>query len=110
MANLKNWLLDTANGEKIEAVVIGEMGWGSYLSEDVPDYDEIPKGLVLSWEEAEQYLDYEFDDDYGAPGCNAIYAWTATKVIAIGQYDGSTWPYAIPRDPTSVMPEMQGGG
>ena len=32
------------------------------------------------------------------------------KVIAIGQYDGATWPYSIPRHPTDgVMPRMEGG-
>jgi hypothetical protein len=31
-------------------------------------------------------------------------------VIAIGQYDGATWPYSIPRHPVDIMPEMEGGG
>ena len=109
MANLKHWLLEEADGEPIEGVVIGEMGWGDYASKDVPNYEAIPKGQLLTWDEAQDYLNYEFSSGYGAPQCNAVYAWTASKVIAIGQYDGATWPYSIPRNPTDVMPEMEGG-
>jgi len=109
MANLKKWLLKEADGERIEAVVIGEMGWDDYGSEFVPAYNDIPRGKVLSWEEAASWLDYEFDSGYGAPECQAVYARTANKVIAIGQYDGATWPYSIPRNPIDIMPEMQGG-
>ena len=110
MANLKQWIEEMADGEPIEGVVIGEMGWGSYRSDEVPGYDEMPKGIVLTWEEAAPLLDYNFDCGYGAPRCQAVYAWTPTRVIAIGQYDGSTWPYWIPRHPQDVMPIMQGGG
>jgi hypothetical protein len=109
MANLKQWLLEEANDEKIEAVVIGEMGWGSYRSEEVHNYTEMPKGQIISWQEAEKWLDYEFSSGYGAPGCNAVYAWTTNKVIAIYQYDGSTGVYWIPRNPTDIMPDMVGG-
>lgn len=109
MANLKQWLLSEADGEKIQAVVIGKMGWGDYNSEYVPNYAGIPKGRVLSWKEAAPLLDYEFDSGFGAPGCNAIWAWTKSKVIAIGQYDGRTWPYSVPRNPVDQMPTMEGG-
>ena len=109
MANLKQWILDVADKEEIEGIVIGEMGWGDYNKENVPNYNEIPKGQLLTWKEAKHWLDYEFDSGFGAPGCNAIYAWTATKVIAICQYDGATNPYSIPRHPINVIPEMEGG-
>ena len=109
MANLKKWILEEAGGEKVEGVVIGAMGWGSYGSEGVPNYNKMPKGKLLTWKKAAPLLDYEFSEGYGAPGCNAIYAWTANKVIAIGQYDGATWPYSLPRNPVDIMPEMEGG-
>ena len=109
MANLVKWIEDEANGEEIEAVVIGDMGWGNYGKEKVPNYDDIPKGKLLSWEDAKPLLDYEFNPGYGAPGCNAIWAWTETSVIAIGQYDGATWPYSLPRNPMNEMPGMEGG-
>ena len=110
MANLKKWILEEANDQEIEAVVIGEMGWGNYGSEAVPLYAQSPKGEILIWNDAQEYLDYEFSDGYGAPRCQAVYAWTKDKVIAIGTYDGSTWVYSIPRHPVAIMPQMQGGG
>jgi len=108
-ANLKQWILDEADGEEIIGIVIGEMGWGDCGSDGIPNYDQIPKGKLLAWEEAAPWLDYEFYNGYGAPGCQAIWAWTENWVIAIGQYDGSTWPYKIPRHPIDVMPDMEGG-
>ena len=68
MANLTEWLLEIADGEKIEAVVIGEMGWGSYGKQDIPNYDEMPKGVAMPWKKARKWLDYEFNSGYGAPG------------------------------------------
>jgi len=109
MSNLVEWIEEEAHGEEILAIVIGEMGWGSYGSDSVPEYDQIPFGKVLSWDHAKKWLTYEFDSGYGAPGCNAIYAWTENRIIAIGQYDGATWPYSLPRNPMDIMPGMEGG-
>ena len=110
MANLVKWIEDEAGDEQIEAIVIGRMGWSDdYASGRVPNYEYMPKGKVLSWEEAKPFLDYEFNSGYGAPECNSIWAWTETKVIAIGQYDGATWPYSLPRNPVDQMPGMEGG-
>jgi hypothetical protein len=104
---LRDWILTEADGEAIEAVV---MGWGDYNSEAIPDYADCPRGKVLTWDEALPWLEYEFDSGYGAPSCQAIYAYTKTWVIAISQYDGSTAPFRIPRNPTEgVMPRMPGG-
>ena len=110
MANLVQWILEVAEGEPVLGVVIGEMGWGDYGSENVPNYEQIPKGKVLPWEEAKRWLDYEFDRGYGAPKCNAVYVWTTTKVIAITQYDGATSPFCVPRNPVDIMPSMPGTG
>ena len=52
MANLVFWIEELAGKEPIEAVVIGEMGWGDYNSESVPNYDQQPKNQVLKWEDA----------------------------------------------------------
>ena len=109
MANLKQWILEEAHHEKIEGVVIGEMGWGNFRSNEVPNYGKIPKGKLLTWKTAAKLLNYEFDDGYGAPACNAIYAWTKNWIIAISQYDGATSPYSIPRNPRDCKPQMVGG-
>lgn len=109
MANLKDWILGEANGEKIEAVVIGEMGWGDYSKEEIQQYDKQVRNKVLTWKKAAPMIDYEFDSGYGAPGCNAIVAWTKTKVISVSQYDGATGTFTIPRHPIDFVPEMPGG-
>ena len=109
MSTLKEWIEKCADGEPVLGVVIGQMGWGDYGSEMVPGYKEQPRNRLLTWEAALPHLSYEFDNGYGAPGCNAIYAWTASRVIAISQYDGATAPFWIPRNPQDCVPEMPGG-
>ena len=109
MANLVDWILHAANGEPVQAVVIGEMGWGDYGSHAVPGYEDMPKGKVLAWEEAKRWLSYEFYAGYGAPSCQAIYAWTKGRVIYTWQYDGSTHIGWAPRNPEERMPVMVGG-
>lgn len=109
MGNLIKWILNEVNKDEIEAVVIGEMGWDDYGSEDVPNYYNQPKGQVITWEEAKKWLDYDFDGGYGAPGCNAIYVWTTDSILFISQYDGATKIEKIPRNPMDIMPTMPGG-
>ena len=110
MANLVKDIEKLANGKKILGCVIGEMGWsGGYNKEGVPNYDKQPQGKLLTWKVAKRWLNYDFDDGYGAPSCNAVYAWTENSVIAVGQYDGATWLYELPRDPVNCMPSMEGG-
>lgn len=107
--SLEQWILNAAEGQNVEAVVIGEMGWGDYNSENVPNYDKCPKGVVLKWEDALPFLKYKFYHGYGSPGCQAIYAWTKSWVIFIAQYDGATSPHRVPRNPIDIMPTMPGG-
>jgi len=76
MPNLKEEILNIAEGELIQAVVIGEMGWGEYSKERVPNYDQQPKGKVLSWHEAAKWLDYDYDNDANGKGCDNSSDWT----------------------------------
>lgn len=103
--NLKTWILDCAGDEEIEAVVLGAV---DYYSKTVPKV--YPENKVLTWDEASKYIDYTFDDGYGAVECHAIYAWTKNKVIFVSCYDGSTRPCVIPRHPIDCEPQMPGGG
>ena len=89
--------------------MLGEMGWGDYKSDTVPGYAQCPKNQLMTWDYALPFLTYEFDDGYGAPGCQAVTAWTANKVIIVVQYDGSTSPFSVPRNPISHIAEMPGG-
>ena len=109
MTTLKDWIEKCANGEEIEGVVLGEMGWGDYGSEEVKDYEKCPKGTVMTWSEVIPWISYEFDDGYGAHGCQAITAWTKNRVIGVSQYDGSTSPFWMPRNPIDHTPNMPGG-
>lgn len=111
MANLKQWIEKAAEGELIEAVIIGNMGWADYKLEELPESarDTNNWNKPLLWDVAAPLLDYEFDSGYGAPGCQAIYAYTKTKVIFISQYDGATGYECIPRNPVECVPTMPGG-
>lgn len=109
MANLLTWIAAAAEGEAIESVVIGEMGWGDYGNAGVPQYAEQRREELLTWDQAKPMLDYDFDDSYGAPGCNAIYVWTTNRVLFISQYDGSTNIEWVPRNPLACKPSMPGG-
>ena len=102
MANLKNWILEIANGEDIEAIIIGE----AIYHNEIPDYRYMPKGVLLNWQEAQQWLNYEFEDfftiDY--PPCNAICVWTKTKIIILVNRQGYVEPYWLPRNPIPMIP------
>jgi hypothetical protein len=108
MANFKQDILEIAGDEPIEAIVIGEMGWSNYNEKGKPNWKDI-KGKLLPWHDAIPYLDYEYDTGFGAPDCQAINAWTASKVIFVIQYDGATMIESVPRNPIPHIPEMPGG-
>jgi hypothetical protein len=108
MSNFKNDILEEAGNEPVEAIVIGEMGWCGYNSEGKPTWSKV-LGKIITWKEAEPYLDYEYDPGYGAPDCQAITAWTKTRVLFVSQYDGSTSIESVYRNPTEHNPNMPGG-
>jgi hypothetical protein len=101
-------ILKEAAGEKITGVVIGEMGWPNWGEEGKPKWDHV-KNKLITWKEAFPLLNYEYDTGYGSPHCQAIYAWTKTRVIYVAQYDGSTTIHSIYRNPVNCLPEMHGG-
>lgn len=103
MANLITWIEETADGEEIEGVVIGEFGW-----RDEPPVPQ-RQNVLLTWVEARSMLDYEFSDGFGGVGCNAIWIWTKTWVIGVSQYDGSTSPFRVLRNPGDGYPNIPGG-
>lgn len=108
MATLQDWILEMAGSEEIEAVVLGYVG-APTITTAGGKQPNAPLGVLLTWEQALPWLQYKFDDGFGAVECHSVYAWTPTKVIAIEQYDGSTSPFAIPRNPTACFPMMPGG-
>ena len=108
MANLKEWVLKAAAEDEIEAVVIGEAINVDMAQKELVNYDEIPMGKVLEWTQAEKWLDYDFDDYYEPFLCLAVYAWTATKIIAIARDCNRVYCYTIPRSPIDILPIIEG--
>ena len=109
MNNLKNEILKEANNEKIEVIVIGEIEIDEFVRKYVPYhcYTNYPKFKVLTWEEAEKYLDYEYLD--GIFDCHSFTAWTKSKVIFTSQYDGNITICSLPRNPVNHIPFKPGG-
>ncbi len=100
MSKFKDDILKAAGGEPIDAIVIGDYGWGS------PDRRLAAAGKILTWTEAAPLLDYEYDDGFGGPECHAFVAWTTNRVLYVHEYDGSTSVSCRPRNPTTHMPDM----
>lgn len=112
--------IEGAAAGPIEAVVIGGFGWSS-IGEDNPYGEERIKrertppvrGKVLDWATAKPMLDYTYDYGFGAPEwpeCDAVWAWSADRVVFVSAYDGSTAVEWLPRNPTEGAPGMYGGG
>lgn len=96
-----------AKGRPITACVIGAYGWDGYMESDagLPNQD---RGVVLTWEQARPQLEYVMDTSFGAPECNAVYAWTEERVIFVCEYDGATGVVWVPRYPVECAPVMGG--
>jgi hypothetical protein len=105
-------IIEAAQGESIESIVIGEFGWGGpnpYAKSRVTEHVEPIHDKILSWEQAKPMLDFSYSSGYGAPECYAITAWTKSYVLFVTQYDGSTNVCRVPRNPIDHKPNMPGG-
>ena len=112
MSKLIDWINQLRDNEEIEAIQIGDFGWGGgYKStNELEDLTEKYKGKIVTENEISFLLNREFDDWYGRPECNAILVYTKNWIISVSQYDGSTNPFAIPRNPKEgFIPYMPGG-
>ncbi len=110
--NAKTELLKLADGETILAIGLGEKG---YRHSDQPPDLNARNYIGQQVEQALDILDFEFDSSFGGEEGYSLYAWTKTKVIVKGTYDGSEWYEAIPRNPPKVRqeyiePQAIGGG
>lgn len=100
--------------EAIDTVVIGPFGWSDEFDDpDAYAEDRIkrplaPKrGVVLTWSQARPMLDYTYDAGFGAPECDAVWAWTKSRVLFVSEYDGATGIHAVPRNPVDGKPAMR---
>ncbi len=101
-----------AGGQLIEAIVVGEFGWGlgAFEEDQLKLKTGAERGVKASWGEVRPALDYAYDRGFGAPECDAIFAWTDGPIIFVSTYDGSTSVEWIPRNPADTLPCMFGGG
>ena len=101
--NAKKEILELLDGDEIEAVCLGTIG---YSRNAIPDFY---KGERIK--DALKKLDFEFDADYGGEAGYPLYIWSKNWIIVKGTYDGSEWYVKIPRNPTDkILPESIGGG
>jgi len=92
------------DGETIEAVVFGE--WGLCFDEN-PDIPEGKRRIVLSLHDAMPYMqNWRFFKNQGQPECYAAHVWTNERVIFVQTYAGVTELKSIPRNPSTIDPEI----
>jgi hypothetical protein len=99
-------LLEQADGEEIEAVVIGEAGMALAEILDFEMKAPVPqdkRGVLLSLEESQPFFDYEIweRDSYNV---HPATAWTASWVISIGGGDAPILATRVPRNPKPGTP------
>lgn len=89
---------EAAGKEPILAIRIEsrDRGW----SFDAVELDESYVGTPLTWDTARPLLDYEYDTGYGGQDCHDFTAWTASRVLFVHEYDGSTYVRTVDRNPT----------
>lgn len=105
MGNIRHWLeaAEVQFEEPIEAIVVGQhdrVRWGTE-----PQADE---NIILSREAGLLKLDQDYHDGYGSADCYPMYAWSASRVFFIGEYDGSTFLGHVPRNPVAQPPVFGG--
>jgi len=106
MANIKTWLTEdvAADGQTLEGIVFGR-----HYNDWIDDYTPHPaEDTLVEPEVGLAVLDEEFHCGHGGADCRPMFAWTATKVYFIHEYDGATTLVWVPRNPTSIAPEFGG--
>jgi hypothetical protein len=98
---------EVAGEEPILSVVIAPFN-SSYDDEECPRDDRVPLKKAIPWADARAHLNYDYDVGFGGADYHPIYAWTATRVLFVHEYDGSTGIVWVPRNPMDCTPKMNG--
>jgi hypothetical protein len=106
MANIKEWLEEAVAefGEPLEAIVVGTHDDNRYEG----GYPLADENVVLPVADGLKKLDQEYDAGFGGADCFPMFAWTASRVFFISEYDGATCLSWVPRNPVAVKPEFGG--
>ena len=95
---LTRFLSEDCGGEAVESVVFGDFDYCC-------DNPKPPFGKLMRPDEASTYCGgWEFAGGFGTAGCYPMVAWTASYVIFVSEYDGSTRLESLPRNPIACNP------
>jgi hypothetical protein len=105
MANLRTELeeLERFYGEPIEAMVVGKLDAYPYRDKPLPD-----ENIILSRDAGLSKVDREYDNGFGGADCHPLYAWTASRVFYVHEYDGATDIEWAPRTIVALEPQFGG--
>jgi hypothetical protein len=96
---------ELAEGEEIEAIVLGN--WGTddwYVNEGPGIITEANMGRCMSLAAAETLLrGWAVEDEWYS---YKFYAWSNRRVFFLASYDGNNWIASVPRSPTDSMPKQ----
>lgn len=90
-------------GEPLEAITVGKHYDRQFEDVSLPD-----ENIILSPADGLKKLDIEYDSGFGGADCFPMYAWTASRVFFIAEYDGATHVAWIPRNPQAIEPQFDG--
>ncbi len=104
-SNISKWLIEAEReaGETIEFIVVGQHD--NHKWDGTPNADE---NILLSREDGLKKLDVDYDSGFGGADCFPLYAWTASRVYFIHEYDGATGLQWAPRNPIAIEPTFGG--
>lgn len=71
------------------------------LNAKLRENNEIFDDIVHQISNHENWLDVEFDDDYGLPHGPSFTVWTVNRVYFPCVYDGLEFIESVPRNPTN---------
>lgn len=107
--------------QPIKGCVIGPFGFSdskgqdddkiSYYRKHDPERKYIPPALkkkLMRWEQAREWLDYPFANEWGVPDVHAVYLWTQERVYFVVNYDGKITLTSVPRYQTDCSPTLKG--
>lgn len=105
MANLRKSLEEHERfyGEPIEAMVVGK-----HYDRMFDDEARADENVTLSREDGLAKVDEEYGNGYGGAHCYPLYAWTASRIFLVHEYDGATGMVWVPRYPMAVKPDFGG--
>lgn len=83
--------------------------WRKLLEEALSDNKETWKDIEALCPKKDKWLDFLFDDDFGALEGDPFTVWTKNNVYFPVSYDGSEWVGSVSRNPNDKPTNHIGG-